>query len=492
MTFLSKYTKYYAFISFALLVLLLIPLCVLGFYNHPLGDDFYYGQHAAKAIRESGNVLSAIPEAAKGTVNQYNRWQGTFFAIFLMYLPPHLFGEFFYKIYPTVLILFFSASVFYLLYPLVYKGDKDSKYAWISLSSTFMIVATQQVPACGETFYWYNGSMYYTGFLALTFFFFGILLRYLKNKKNILLVPLVIIAIMLAGGNYASLLPAILTTAVLLIGQIVKKDKKAIITFSTVLVLMIIFLSVSILAPGNSARQATAAGTSAVKAVAKSVLQCVHYSLYWNGFFSFAALMLITPILVLICPKTDKIRLPFIKIVLIFLIFSSSETATFYGQNNGGPARLFDICFYMMLMALGLIWFITIKKVYDLAEKDVKKRKKEKFIPSLLLYSEIFLVLLFVLLLPLRSLSESNKVPNSAVALKTIVNGDASYYASQYNDRINAIKNDPKGDLVFAPYDVPEDLVYFLYLGDLNTDASSDSNRAFSVFYDLNSVKISD
>ena len=96
------------------------------------------------------------------------------------------------------------------------------------------------------------------------------------------------------------------------------------------------------------------------------------------------------------------------------------------------------------------------------------------------------------MLLPVRSLSESNKVPNSAVALKTIVNGDASYYASQYNERLNAIKNNPKGDLVFAPYDVPEDLVYFLYLGDLNTDASSDSNRAFSVFYDLNSVKISD
>ncbi len=492
MTFLSKYTKYYAFISFALLVLLLIPLCVLGFYNHPLGDDFYYGQHAAKAIRESGSVLSAIPEAVKGTINQYNRWQGTFFAIFLMYLPPHLFGEFFYKIYPTVLILFFTASVFYLLYPLVYRGTNDSKYAWISIASTFMIAAAQQVPVCGETFYWYNGSMYYTGFLALTFFFFGILLRYLKNKKAVMLVPLVIIAIMLAGGNYASLLPAILTTALLLVGQILKKDRKSVIIFATVLAVMIVFLAVSILAPGNSARQATIAGTSAFKAVAKSILQCVHYSLYWNGFFSFITLMLLTPVLVLLCTKTDKIRLPFVKAVLIFLIFSSSETATFYGQNNGGPARLFDICFYMMLIALGAIWFIIIKTVYDIVNKNSKKRKKEKYIPSLLLCFEIFLILLFAALLPVRSLSESNKVPNSAVALKTIVNGDASYYASQYNERLNAIKNNPKGDLVFAPYDVPEDLVYFLYLGDLNTDASSDSNRAFSVFYDLNSVKISD
>jgi len=58
-----------------------------------------------------------------------------------------------------------------------------------------------------DSFYWYNGSMYYTGFLAVTLFFFGTLFRYLDNGKRILLLPLLLFAVFLGGGNYVSLLP---------------------------------------------------------------------------------------------------------------------------------------------------------------------------------------------------------------------------------------------------------------------------------------------
>lgn len=58
--------------------------------------------------------------------------------------------------------------------------------------------------------YWYNGSMYYTGFFAVTLFFLGTLLRYLYNGKKILMLPLLLFAIFLGGGNYVSLLPCML------------------------------------------------------------------------------------------------------------------------------------------------------------------------------------------------------------------------------------------------------------------------------------------
>ena len=115
----------------------LIPLMALGFYNHPLGDDYYYGQHAAKAIRESGNIFSLLPVSVKGTLNEYFRWQGTYSAMFLMYLPPHVFGDFFYKLYPSVLLLLFAAGSLYMFYPVVVNEDKekDRIFSWIIISS---------------------------------------------------------------------------------------------------------------------------------------------------------------------------------------------------------------------------------------------------------------------------------------------------------------------------------------------------------------------
>ena len=91
---LDKYIKYSAYISIVMLIFVLIPMIAIGFFTHPLGDDYHYGQYAAEALRESGNILSVFPEAIKGMVEQYNTWQGTYFAMFLMYLPPHVFSDF--------------------------------------------------------------------------------------------------------------------------------------------------------------------------------------------------------------------------------------------------------------------------------------------------------------------------------------------------------------------------------------------------------------
>ena len=108
MTFIKKYTKIISYIALIALILSLIPLMVMGFYTHPVGDYYYYAKEAIFAFRQSGNFLSVIPAAIKGTIDQYMIWQGTYSAMFLMHLPPQLFGEIFYKIYPSVILLFLT------------------------------------------------------------------------------------------------------------------------------------------------------------------------------------------------------------------------------------------------------------------------------------------------------------------------------------------------------------------------------------------------
>ena len=486
----QKYTKIFAYVSLSALILSLIPLMVLGFFAHPLGDDFHYGYHAAKAIRESGNILMAIPEAIKGTFHEYNVWQGTYSAIFLMYLPPHLLGEFFYKLYPSILLLFFTVGIFYMLYPIVKHNEKISLHAWVGISSILVLLCITQVPACGETFYWYNGSVYYTGFLSVTFFFFGLLFRFLKDKKTYRIVLLCILSLFIAGGNYASLLPSVLTVSFILFISILKKrEKKITISLIVILLLLLTGLAVSILAPGNSVRAATTSGTTPIKAVAKSVIQCIHFTLYWNGIASFVSLFLVTPIFINVISNSDKkIKLPIPLCILFFLIYSSCETASFYGQNNGGPARLFDISFYMTIIVVFIIYYLLLYAIAPLFE--AKKEKKNHDNSSFLTIALCFIGLIFVLLLIVRPLKESTIIPNQIRASICLFNGEASDYNSQYLKRMDTVSANKGADVVFEPYEVPKRLEIFLHLGDLSDDPNDFNNEAFAEFYGLNSVKI--
>ena len=73
--YLEKYEKYAAWIFFGLMIVCLIPMAALGFYNHPLGDDFYYGYKTTLVWQETGNIFKVLATAFGETINQYHEWQ---------------------------------------------------------------------------------------------------------------------------------------------------------------------------------------------------------------------------------------------------------------------------------------------------------------------------------------------------------------------------------------------------------------------------------
>ncbi len=481
----DKLLKVSAFISVLLLAVSVIPMAILGFYSHPVGDDYYYGYAAAKVFRETGNIFPAIIEAAKGTISEYFRWQGTYSAMFLMYLPPFVFSDFLYKVYPLILLSVFTFGIFYMLKPVITVNLKGSVYSWIVISSLLETAFINQVPSCGETFYWYNGSMYYTGFLAASFIFFGVLLRFINDCKYSRLFFLIPCALFIAGGNYASLLPSILLIVALIVRLFTKKDKKTATGLLIVLSSLLIGFAVSVLAPGNTLRQDTSYKISAVKAILKSIRQCTRYELYWNGIFTFIIFMLLAVVFVGLIKKCDySFKFPILHCLMIFLIFCSSECPSFYAQNNGGGARLFDICFYMMILVTAFCEFYLLGFIYRLFEKS-KKINDTRF----LIMSEGGIVIIFVILLFVRPMNEANITPNSCRACKNLINGNAEYYDSQYQDRMAAVYSNPEGNLLFESYDVPNDLCYFLHVGDLSI-AEDQNNIAFCKCYNLQSVAV--
>lgn len=394
--FIGKYEKYASWFFFLLMLCGLIPMAILGFYNHPVGDDYKYGCAAALSWQETGNLFRVLETAFKGMVTQYQEWQGTYSAMFLMHLPPLIWGDFFYKLYPTVLFACFAGSIFYLSHVLICGVWGASRDTWRLIASLVVLVCIEQVPLCGETFYWYNGSMYYTGFLSCTFVFFGLLIRALQKPSVVKTVILSLMAIFIAGGNYISLLPAMITLALFVLNTLYriffqKEDKKRQLTLLCIVFFcMLAGFLVSALAPGNAVRQNTAWKIPAVTAVLKSIYYNSRYCLYWNGICSLLFFVFVTPsFLGMLRQRKTAVRHPLPVCVLIWGIYCSASCPTYYAQNSGGAARVFCLVYYLMIIAQAGIWFYVLEAV----SLFLKKRKKEAFSFRCLACAELAVVL---------------------------------------------------------------------------------------------------
>lgn len=207
---MRQYEKYMPYFLLFLALAGLLPVMHLGWYNHPVGDDYYYGAETRTVWEDTGSILKTLAAAGRGTAYQYEHWQGTYSAMLLMHLPPNLFSEDAYKLVTPVILLLLGGGIFYLLRAVICGLLKGSSGLWLGASSLLTLLSVQTVPFQGESFFWFNGSMYYTGFYGLTLFFFGLVVNYIVTPEKHHIPALLLLAFFLAGGNYVSLLPAFL------------------------------------------------------------------------------------------------------------------------------------------------------------------------------------------------------------------------------------------------------------------------------------------
>ena len=481
----EKYITCLCVVSVIILAVTLIPMIIIGFYTHPLGDDYYYGVPAAAAIRNGDGLWGVILAAFKGTAEQYRIWQGTYSAMFLMHLPPQLFGDFFYKMYPMFILIFMSASIFYFFEALIEKEETTDKKIWVTISAVTAALHIGFVPLCGETYYWYNGSIYYTGFYALTLFFWGCIIKYLRKPGTARLVLLSLLALFIAGGNYASLLPTVIILFFVTVGAYIKRKSQPYIGLTVIFILLILGFVLSIIAPGNALRQATSPGMDPVKAILKSLLQCFGYLVHWTNLYIFAALIALTPVFVYLAKRSRHgFKFSVIICVIFFGIFASSESPTFYAQSNGGAARVFDICFYMMLLCIGFMYYYLVGGIVKFLEKKEVAYKPIKLMTGLMISLAAILVILAVV----RPKEETFTNNNAIKATASLINGEAAYYDSQYRDRMKAIEGRQGEDVTVKAFDVPENLIYFLWLGDMSTE--SDANSYVAEYFAFNSIRV--
>lgn len=470
-----------------LLVISLIPLMYLGRYNHPTGDDYYYGVDTRLVWEETGKVGSVLAEACVGVAEQYQIWQGTYSAMFLMYLPPNIWGESAYFLVTPVIMLLLVTGIFYLLKPLMCEVAGNSTSLWCIASSVVSMLCIQTVPSQGETFFWYNGAMYYTGFLAVSFLFWGMLCRYLLRPRIWRLIVMGVLAVFLAGGNYVSLLPTMIILFGLWMVLLYEKKGSRTIGIGITLGLLLAGFAVSALAPGNQVRQDGMWKISAIEAILKSLRQGVRYSFVWIGIWWLIGALILLPFLWRSYQKC-KFRFPWPVVVigLTYGIFCSMSCPLFYTMNSTGPARAVSIVYYGFILATFFCYYYFLGYVHRvLTERKAARQACKRTISSRVL--AVSGGAMVGILLLIQAVTGAMGNCSTSKALRILSTGEARAYHEEFLQRLALLQDDSVRDIVFEPYTHQPDM---LFVGDLPGYPEEPTNQRVAWYFHKDSVYV--
>ena len=472
------------YLSLAVLLLSLIPLVWLGRYNYPTGDDYYYGVETHLVWQQTGSFSQAFAAACRGVADTYQNWQGTFSALLLMYLPPNIFSNTAYHLVPLVILLLLCGGVFYLLQPLVCRFLPGTRGDWITISSVISFLCVQTVAFQSDSFYWYNGSMYYTGFFAVTLFFLGTLLCYLYNGNKLLLLPLLLLAIFLGGGNYVSLLPCMLLVVTITFLLLLQRNKKAYVCGIISAVLLLSF-AVSAMAPGNHVRQDGMWKIPAWKAIAKSLLQGIRYTISWTGLWWLLAALFLLPVFWHILQKQSGrfLSRPVLFTAYCYGLFCSMSCPLFYTMNSTGPGRAVAIVYYTFLLIsfavfcywLGFILLQLHKKQNTFAQKqDHGKLRIVRYLIMAILLSGVLFTGLWQEISAVKAICE-------------LSDGEAAAYAAEYEERLQLLNDPAVTDVVLTPFTHQPAMIY---TGDLPGDPEDPTSERTAQYFQKNTVSV--
>lgn len=261
-----------------ILLLSFIPLLVISFYNHPSADDYNYSVYTMNILHTSGiwGILSGMFKTVK---EFYFSWQGTYSAVAIMSLQPSIWGNDFYFMGTWILLFSLIFSTF-IIFKNLGKLIKTNKYNSFLVAAMFLFITIQTIPSLVQGLYWWNGSSYYSLFYSFFLIEVALMISYIMNSKKSSYICLLILSFVIAGGNLIiALQQCIFLFLYSLISYIQKKDIKP----TGILLVSIIGLLISALAPGNAKRQALVQGMPALKAIVMSFIEGIKHIIKWSS-----------------------------------------------------------------------------------------------------------------------------------------------------------------------------------------------------------------
>ena len=370
-------TKNIFFIILICFLLSVIPLYIIGMYAHPSVDDYYYGTQTVQVWNETHSIASVIKCSFDEMLNTYNIWQGNFSAIFLMRLQPGIFGEQYYFITPLILLSAYIGFSIFFFYTALKKIFKADSYLAATVGICLTFVSMQLCITPSDSFYWYNGAIYYTFFYSLMLFLFALLIRMRTAKAAGTIIFTFIssvLAFLIGGSNYATALFMCIILALAAgaaIYSVLTKKNKVIRSYHMAAYIIVALaamagLFISMAAPGNALRQNSVGGST-------SIIKTFIYTFAFGG-YSIAKVLNAPCLIFFVCmiPAFYSIakksgftyRYPLLVAVFTFGLYCSMGTPVFYAQGLRMPYRMMNIIFFAayvfiafnMIYLLGWIW----------------------------------------------------------------------------------------------------------------------------------------
>lgn len=495
----SSFTTRLCLILWAVFLLSLLPLLVIGMYNHPAGDDFAYGLNAHLAWESSHSLWAAIKAAAATVKSYYTTWQGTYSSIFLMSLQPAVISERLYALTTPLMLGMLTCSHLFLFYTIFTHYLKLRRSLWLSMTAAVLLLSVQvldSAEAAGAAFFWFNGALHYVFMHSVMLFLIGSVLFSVKARKNrtqlLFFVISCLLALIVGGSNFVTaLLSPILLCFLLFLFLLTKNRKSLFIALPLVLSLAGLFLNVS--APGNAVRMAEqAAPMGAVQAVYWSFLYAVEGIGDWTSVYVIFFAVLLLPFMAAALWRVDfHFPLPGIVSALSFCIISATYTPSLYSM---GHVVIFERTInimrmlYYLLLFLNLLyttgWFMAKCRNFDTARtlpqllQNLKSGCRRSFCLSMTVFA--FGLLLF---------SDKSKI-TSLSAVHSLQKGYAQSYHEETLYRIALLSMEGVEEVWIPNYSVRAPL---MAAQDISAeDTSNYTNQAVAAWYGKKIVHLSE
>lgn len=422
------------------LLVSLIPMFMMSRYACASGDDFNYGAAAHLAFLETGSVIAAVKAAIGTAVGTYYGWQGTWFDCFLFSLHPEVFSDEAYVIVPYIFIIMQILSYLVFAHHFLKVRWQFNGLYWVKIALLFLIFSFQLVPSQKMVAFWWVGCIHYV--LPMCMALMGIVAadNYLLTYRPRYLVYLIILGTLIGGATYPAALLLLEVVFVLWLERavIVKKIDKKDILLIIPLVLEMIGLVISMVAPGNAIRSASDISNGAepaggiIKTIVRSIIFSVQdaaISFVGGKTFILLAFVIIAIVswMALIDLKDndpDKLRdvfsQPVLFVITVILINASIYAPRLYA---GGIVSTGYLNFNFWVFFLGSISCIVYIEGWLIFKRQLRPSKKSSLIVVLLTF--------IVLCICLYAGRHGIKKYTDYVCLEYYLNGHADDYLMQ-------------------------------------------------------------
>lgn len=446
----------------AALLLSLLPLYALSFYNHACYDDFGFSILTHDAWRDTGSLWETFRAAVDNTVGIRQTWEGTYATSFISALQPALMGEENYWITTAVLLTFFLFAVWFFLRQMLFKIlGADRSTFWMAFCA-MAFVMIQFVPELSEAFFWFNGGVAYTLMWSVMLARLGVWVCFTQARsrggKWAYGVLLAILSIVVGGAKYSTVLFAVLIDALIVLYGFVKKRGDRFARLFMFVLLMVCFVF-SMVAPGNGVRAETLmGGVSAPMAI----LQAFYFGLALMGSWFSLPLMVVWAFVawqlmeaVRGCPH--RFNHPIWITVLSVCLFCAQLAPTLYTGNYIGDGRTINTYFYtfvIMSCALVLYWMGWGLRRVDEARTPfpaIGTAKKDGLRIAAFAVAAVLLIVGCMSYQPDGAQLRGLHNVASFSALRSLLNGEADAYDRAMDARDAALNDPDQPEVVLEP-----------------------------------------